>query len=98
MSDEHTTTVDRLRQFRDETTSSAMDRMLDAQKKDAETRGTLLAGSRVLDRVTGLDGVVLTRTAATPTPYGAFPVRLDRGDTVWRFPRDLFARPTPPTV
>lgn len=95
---DHTTTVDRLRQFRDAATSSAMDRMLEAQQKDAESRGTLLAGSRVLDRVTGLDGTILVRTAATPTPFGAFPVQLDRGDVVTRSPRDLFARPTPPRV
>jgi hypothetical protein len=68
----------------------------EAQKKDADARGTLLAGSRVLDRVTGLDGEILVRTAATPTPFGAFPVKLDSGDVVERFPRDLFARPTPP--
>lgn len=96
MSDDHTTTVDRLRQFRDAHTDAAVDRLLDAQKTDAETRGTLAAGQRVLDRVTGLDGVILDRTAATPTPFGAFPVRLDRGDVVVRFPKDLFARPTPP--
>lgn len=96
MSAAHTTTVDRLRQFREGVTSDAMDRLLDAQKKDADARGTLLAGSRVLDRITGLDGVILVRTAATPTPYGAFPVKLDNGVVVERFPRDLFARPTPP--
>lgn len=96
MSDDHTTTVDRLRQFRDSVTGSAADRIAEAAKSDAETRGTLLPGRRVLDRITGLDGVVLSRTAATPTPFGAFTIELDNGDVLWRFPRDLFARPTPP--
>lgn len=98
MSDAHTTTIDRLRQFGTAQRDAAMDRLLDAQQKDADARGTLLAGSHVLDRVTGLDGVILDRTAATPTPFGAYPVRLDSGDVVTRFPRDLFARPTPPAV
>lgn len=96
MSADHTTTVDRLKQNRDAFASSAMDRIVEAQKNDAEVRGTLLAGTLVLDRITGLSGVVLTRTAATPTPFGAFPVKLDNGAVVERFPRDLFARPTPP--
>jgi len=72
--------------------------MEDALDKLALERGTLLAGRRVLDLTTGLDGVILDRTAATPTPFGAFPVRLDRGDVVTRFGKELLARPTPPRV
>lgn len=96
MTDPHVTTVDRLNQFGTQQRERAADRLQSAQETDAAQRGTLLAGRRVLDLVTGLDGVILDRTAATPTPFGAFPVRLDTGDVVTRFGKELLARPTPP--
>lgn len=96
MSDEHITTVDRLTQFGTQRRDLAAERMQQAKDSVTTDRGTLLAERRVLDLVTGIDGVILGRTAATPTPFGAFPVRLDTGDVVTRFPKELFARPTPP--
>lgn len=98
MSDPHITTVDRLSQHETRRRELAADRLQEAQETDAAQRGTLLAGRRVLDLQTGLDGVILDRTAATPTPFGAFPVRLDSGDVVTRFGKELLARPTPPRV
>ena len=98
MSDDHTTTVDRLRQFRDAKTYQAIDRIQEAQRSDAAARGTFPAGVRVLDLVSGQEGVVLD-PARTVTPVSTLvTVRLDRGDLVIRPPAQLLARPTPPSV
>ena len=98
MTDPHTITVDRLKQFGAARYEDALDRMLAARVKDAEQRGTFLAGARVLDLTSGVEGVIVDRTAANAVPFGMVPVRLDRGDVVARFARDLMARPTPPSV
>lgn len=78
--------------------SDALDRRKAAQQNDATARGTFLAGTRVLDLVTGLEGVVVERTFANSGPFGMVPIRLDRGDTINRYRAQLLVRPTPPTV
>lgn len=98
MSDEHTTTVDRLRQFETQRTTDAMNRAEEARKTDAVERGTFLAGSRVLDVITGLEGVVLPRGFTVSPASKLVAVRLDRGDMVIRPPQNLMPRPTPPSV
>lgn len=98
MSDAHTTTVDRLRLFETTRRSDQMDRIDEAKKTDAAARGTLPAGTRVLDLVTGLEGVVIQSPAVTPTPSRLVAIRLDRGDAFVRRPDQLMPRPTPPSV
>ena len=98
MTDPHTTTVDRLRQFRDATASSAADRLAEAQQHDAAARGTLPAGSRVLDMVSGCEGVVSPALPALSASSSLIGVRLDRGDLITRSASQLMPRPTPPTA
>lgn len=98
MIDAHTTTVDRLRQFSTARTSLAVDRLAEAQRNDARTRGTFPADARVLDLVTGHEGVVLEQAASFATPGVRVLVQLDHGDVVARLASELLARPTPPTV
>ena len=98
MTDPHTTTVDRLRQFREATTSSAADRLAEAHQRDAAARGTLPAGARVLDLVSGGEGVVSPALPALSLSSPLIGVRLDRGDLIVRAPSQLLVRPTPPTA
>jgi hypothetical protein len=98
MSDAHTTTVDRLRQFSTARRSTALDRLAEAQQTDARARGTLPAGTRVLDLVSGAEGVVTAPLPTLSSPAGLVGVRLDRGDIVTRPASQLLVRPTPPTV
>jgi hypothetical protein len=72
--------------------------MTEAQQNDAFARGTFPAGVRVLDLVSGLEGVVGARTPTLTPPSGLVTVQLDRGDLILRPASQLLPRPTPPTV
>lgn len=96
MTDTPTTIVDRLTQHRDGTTTATADRLRVAAQRDADRRGTFPAGTRVLDRVTGLEGVVNPMPTASSSASVLVPVRLDRGDLVLRPTVQLMWRPTPP--
>lgn len=97
MSEDHAAAADRLRQLHDSVTDSAADRIAEALKSDAEAHGTFRPGRHVLDRVSGLSGVVISPSAKFPKIFGMFWVQFNDGTVVVRAPRDLFARPTPPT-
>lgn len=96
MSDEHTTTADRLRQFRDANTSSAADRLEEAKKLDADAHATFTPGAHVLDLVSGQQGVVASGALTSTVYQRPVEVRLDSGIVVVRRPNELLARPTPP--
>jgi hypothetical protein len=98
MNDDHATTVDRLRLFETTRRANAMDRLDDAQQKDAAARGTFVAGSRVLDLVTGREGTVTRLPSPSATASRLVSVRMDSGVDVIRRPDQLYPRPTPPTA
>jgi hypothetical protein len=98
VSRDYSRTAARFRDVSDETYQQALDRIVEARRKDADAGGPLFAGTRVLDLTSGIDGVVLERTASERTSRDAVPVRLETGDVVERFARQLLARPTPPSA
>jgi hypothetical protein len=98
MSGDHTTTVDRLRLFETTRRADAMDRSNEAEKNDAAARGTFPAGSRVLDLVTGRDGVVVDPNVKNGSVPRFVSIRLDSGELYVRRPDQLYPRPTPPTA
>ncbi len=98
MSDDHTTTVERLRQFGEARTSTALDRRTEAQQKDADARGTFSAGARVLDLVSGQEGVIMAPLPALMNQRALLGVRLDMGGIVMRSTSQLLWRPTPPAA
>lgn len=91
-------TIDRLAQNRDTRAASAADRAREAAQTNADALGTFSAGTRVLDLLTGHEGVIEPGAAHLATSSRLVFVRLDRGDAVLRPPSDLLKRPTPPTV
>jgi hypothetical protein len=63
--------LERQRQLRQSQTQAARDRIAAAATRDAARRGTVLAGDRVFDPVTGEEGIVVHGTReniVVPTP------------------------------
>lgn len=98
MSDDPAVNVDQLTLFHSTRRDAAIDRADEARRRDAAARGTLAAGARVLDTITGLYGIVEPTPAPSLSGSALLSVRLERGDTVIRRPEQLFERPTPPRV
>jgi hypothetical protein len=65
---------------------------------DAAARGGLAPGARVLDRATGVLGVVAARAPGMSVQGHGIVVQLDTGETVQRLASVLVPRPTPPRV
>lgn len=63
---------------------------------DAAASGTFLAGDRVFDTVSGLEGIVLATPPLSAGPSGIVAFKADDGRIFSRNAAQLYLRPTPP--
>ena len=98
MTDADPTTVQRLRELRETQTSTALEHRAQVQGTDAAAKGTFSVGARVLDRVSGQEGVIVSPLPVLGKAAGLIEIRLDRGDLIIRPASQLLWRPTPPTA
>jgi hypothetical protein len=98
MPESFTTIVERLQQACDQTAADVSDRVRVAQANDATARGTLPAGTRVFDSVSGREGVVEAAPLVRAGAQVLLTVRTPDHAILLRPLDQLIVRPTPPSV
>ena len=90
--------AERLRQSRTDRAGSFSATAPNVEGSRGAALGTLVAGARIFDSVSGLEGTVLAASGLGAVGAGEVEIRLEGGLLARRRPDLLIVRPTPPAV
>lgn len=97
MTDELSRVTERVRQNRTARQATADDSRGQQTTPASRADGLFLAGDRVFDLLSGIEGEVVRLTDHSGALSSSVTIRLDNGDSATRLPFQLLWRPKPPT-